>query len=107
MGAIAGECGISSRHIGAIDIRKQFSVVEVAEELAEDVLAVFSRGVFICGVRVSAQPDEGGAEGHFPRKAGKFGPRRPRSGFYAKKTRGSAAGRREEEPSAGRDRPRS
>ncbi len=107
VGAIAGECGISSRHIGAIDIRKQFSVVEVAEELAEDVLAVFSRGVFICGVRVSAQPDEGGAEGHFPRKAGKFGPRRPRSGFYAKKTRGSAAGRREEEPSAGRDRPRS
>ena len=95
VGAITGECGISSRHIGAIGIRKQFSVVEVAEDLAEDVLAVFNRGVFICGMRVTAQVDDGGAESPYPRKARSFGARRPHSGAYAKKPRGSTTSRRE------------
>lgn len=57
---LAGESGISSRDIGAIGIRQQYSVVEVAEEVAEHVLAVLNHGVFICGTRVSAAVDDSG-----------------------------------------------
>ena len=59
VGAITGECGISSRNIGAISIQQAFSVVEIAEELAESVLTVLNRGVFIGGVKITAKPDTG------------------------------------------------
>lgn len=88
VGAITNECGISSRDIGAISIRKQFSVVEVAAELADDVLAALNRGVFICGTRISAKPDTGTAASPYPRKAFGPGARRRQPGAYGAKTRG-------------------
>lgn len=57
VGAITGESGIPGRSIGSIDIKKNFSVVEVASELAEHVLAVLNKGVFISGVKVTAKED--------------------------------------------------
>ena len=38
VGAIAGEAGISGREVGSIDIADRFSIVEVPEELAEQVI---------------------------------------------------------------------
>ncbi len=95
VGALAGESGISSRDIGAIGIRQQYSVVEVAEEVAEHVLAVLNHGVFICGTRVSAAVDDGGTGTTHPRKPLNFGPRRQRPGKYGKKPRGAARERGE------------
>lgn len=87
VGAITNECGISSRDIGAIGIRKQFSVVEVTAELADEVLAALNRGVFICGTRISAKPDNSPAAGAYPRKSFGPGARRRQPGAYAKKAR--------------------
>jgi ATP-dependent RNA helicase DeaD len=39
VGAIANEAGISSRELGAIEIADRFSLVEVPEELAQNVIA--------------------------------------------------------------------
>lgn len=88
MGAIANECGVSSRDIGAISIRKQFSVVEVAAELADQVLAALNKGVFICGTRISAKADNSAAGTPYPRKTFGPGARRRQPGAYGKKPRG-------------------
>lgn len=90
VGAITGESGISSRDIGAIGIRQQYSVVDVAEEVAGHVLAVLNRGVFICGTRVTAVVDDSGTGAAHPRKPLNFGPRRQRPVKYGKKPRGAA-----------------
>src|SRR5690606_2019980 len=39
VGAITGEAGISGQEIGAIDIADRFSIVEVAENVAGEVVA--------------------------------------------------------------------
>lgn len=88
VGAIANECGVSSRDIGAISIRKQFSVVEVAAELADQVLAALNKGVFICGTRISAKADNSAAGTPYPRKTFGPGARRRQPGAYGKKPRG-------------------
>jgi ATP-dependent RNA helicase DeaD len=38
VGAITGEAGITGRQIGAIEIADRFSIVEVAEEVAAEVI---------------------------------------------------------------------
>ena len=61
VGAIAGECGISSRQIGAIDIQKTCTIVEVSTEMAAEVAEVLNGGVFIAGTRITAALDTGSA----------------------------------------------
>ena len=61
VGAIAGECGIPGRCIGAIDIRNDSCVVDIAGNLADDVLAVLNTRVFISGTRVEAKKSDGTA----------------------------------------------
>ena len=56
VGAIAGEAGITSRSIGAIDIKEGFSLVEVQEALADDVIEAL-RGTKIRGLKVVVRKD--------------------------------------------------
>ena len=89
VGAITGECGIAGRSIGAISIQKHFSLVEVQSDLADDVLAVLNRGVFIAGTRIAAKQDAGGG-GSYQRKSfgpGARAPRGPRPGYPARNPR--------------------
>lgn len=79
VGAITGESGISSRNIGAIGIQTRFSVVEVAADLAEDVLTVLNSGVFINGIKVAAKMDGGRSGDLSPRKSFPPRPRRRHS----------------------------
>ncbi|MCL2394096.1 MAG: DbpA RNA binding domain-containing protein, partial [Acidimicrobiaceae bacterium] len=52
VGAIAGESGLAGREIGAIDIAPRFSLVDVPESAADDVIAAL-RGSTIKGKRVT------------------------------------------------------
>ena len=94
VGAITGECGIAGRSIGAISIQKHFSLVEVQSDLADDVLAVLNRGVFIAGTRIAAKQDAGGG-GSYQRKSfgpGARAPRGPRPGYPARNQRDGGNG---------------
>ena len=88
VGAITGETGISSRHIGAISIQKGFCLVEISSDMAEDVMSVLNRGVFIAGTRVAAKMDSGRPGTPRPRKPGAPGARRQPPARYGKKPRG-------------------
>jgi ATP-dependent RNA helicase DeaD len=54
VGAITGEVGIQSRLIGAIEINDGFSLVEVPEEIADDVIDAL-RATKLRGVRVTVR----------------------------------------------------
>jgi ATP-dependent RNA helicase DeaD len=54
VGAITGEAGIAGRAIGAIEIADRFSLVEVAAELAEEVIAAM-RSAKIKGRKVKVR----------------------------------------------------
>ncbi|MDL2279594.1 DbpA RNA binding domain-containing protein, partial [Desulfovibrio sp. OttesenSCG-928-G11] len=54
VGAIAGECGIPGRSIGAIEIHERFSFVDIPEELVEDVLRIMN-GCQVRGFRVAME----------------------------------------------------
>ena len=56
VGAIAGEAGISGRDVGAIDIADRFSIVEVPDEVAGDVLSALREST-IKGKRVTVRRD--------------------------------------------------
>ncbi len=56
VGAIANEAGIDSRDIGAIEIADKFSLVEVPDDAAEEVIRAL-RGTTIRGKRVMARRD--------------------------------------------------
>jgi ATP-dependent RNA helicase DeaD len=56
VGAITGETGISGREVGAIEIGDRHSIVEVAEEVADDVVAAL-RATKIKGKRVPVRPE--------------------------------------------------
>jgi ATP-dependent RNA helicase DeaD len=56
VGAIANEAGINSREIGAIDIADRFSLVEVPESVAEQVIDAL-RSTTIKGKRVQVRRD--------------------------------------------------
>ena len=51
--------------------------MEVQSDLADDVLAVLNRGVFIAGTRIAAKQDAGGG-GSYQRKSFGPGARAPR-----------------------------
>lgn len=113
VGAITGESGISSRHIGAISIQQSFCLVEIAEDLAEGVLDVLNSGVFMAGMKITAKVDtgrtmpvrprtaRGSRPGSFPGQRGQRGqrdPGEPHDGGYAypgKKKRSERGGRGE------------
>jgi ATP-dependent RNA helicase DeaD len=58
VGAITGEAGIGGREIGAIDITDRFSIVEVSEGVADQVMDAL-RNAYIKGNKVTVRPDRG------------------------------------------------
>jgi ATP-dependent RNA helicase DeaD len=60
VGAIANEAGIDSRDIGAIEITDRFSLVEVPDDAADDIIRALG-GTTIRGKRVAARRDRAGA----------------------------------------------
>ena len=54
VGAITGEVGIESRSIGAIEINDGFSLVEVPEALADDVIDAL-RATKLRGLKVTVR----------------------------------------------------
>ena len=56
VGAIANEAGIDSRAIGAIEITDRFSLVEVPDDAADEVIRAL-RGTTIRGKKVLARRD--------------------------------------------------
>ena len=54
VGAIAGESGLESRSIGAIEINDSFSLVEVPGDRAEDVIAAL-RATKLRGLKVTVR----------------------------------------------------
>jgi ATP-dependent RNA helicase DeaD len=56
VGAIANEAGVDSRAIGAIEIADRFSLVEVPDDAADDIIEAL-RGTTIRGKRVLARRD--------------------------------------------------
>jgi ATP-dependent RNA helicase DeaD len=59
VGAIANEAGVRGRDIGAIQVADKFSIVEVPEEQADDIIAAL-RGSTIKGKKVPIRHDHGG-----------------------------------------------
>jgi ATP-dependent RNA helicase DeaD len=60
VGAIAGESGLSGRDIGGIEIADRFSLVEVPEAAADEVIAAL-RNSTIKGKKATVRRDRGGA----------------------------------------------
>ena len=54
VGAITGEAGIESRSIGAIEISDGFSLVEVPETMADDVIEAL-RATKLRGLKVTVR----------------------------------------------------
>jgi ATP-dependent RNA helicase DeaD len=57
VGAIANEAGVSAREIGAIEIEERFSLVEISDTIAEDVVRAL-RGTSLRGQRVTVRKDQ-------------------------------------------------
>jgi ATP-dependent RNA helicase DeaD len=60
VGAIAGESGLQGRQVGAIEITDRFSLVEVPEAAADDVVRAL-RGATLKGRRPTVRRDRGPA----------------------------------------------
>ena len=58
VGAITGEAGIASRDLGAIEIADRFSLIDVPESRAEEIMAAL-RATTLRGKRVTVRPDRG------------------------------------------------
>jgi ATP-dependent RNA helicase DeaD len=54
VGAITGEAGVESRSIGAIEISENFSLIEVPDALADDIIAAL-RGAKLRGAKVAVR----------------------------------------------------
>src|SRR5918993_1940010 len=61
VGAITGELGIQSRSIGAIEINEAFSLVEVPESMADDVIDAL-RATKLRGLKVNVRRDRSAAD---------------------------------------------
>jgi len=59
VGAIAGESGVPSSAIGAIRIAENFSVVEVPDELADEIIEAVGAGT-LRGKKVKVRRDREG-----------------------------------------------
>ena len=62
VGAIANEAGVNARSIGSIEIADRFSIVEVPDEVADDVIGAL-RSTTIRGKRVMVRRDRAGSDG--------------------------------------------
>jgi ATP-dependent RNA helicase DeaD len=60
VGAITGEAGITSRSVGAIEIGENFSLVEVSEDVADQVLTAM-KGASLRGKKVTVRLDRDSA----------------------------------------------
>ena len=58
VGAITGEAGVPSRALGAIEISDRFSLVDVPDELADDIIKALS-GASLRGKKVTVRRDRG------------------------------------------------
>src|SRR4051794_13033609 len=58
VGAITGEAGIASRHLGAIEIADRFSLIDVPESRAEEIMAAL-RATTLRGKKVTVRRDRG------------------------------------------------
>jgi len=67
VGAIANEAGIPSKLIGSIDIADRFSLVEVDENVAQDVIYAL-RDAFIKGRQCVVRYDREGSPKSYPSK---------------------------------------
>lgn len=72
LGAIAGEAGVEGSQVGKIEIRETFSLVEVASQVADQVIRGLN-GTTIRGRSVRADYDRGGPKGRGGRKPGRGG----------------------------------
>ena len=68
VGAITGEAGIAGREVGAIEIADRFSLVEVADAVAEDVIGAL-RSAKIKGRKVKVRRE--GENGDEPNASGR------------------------------------
>ena len=68
VGAITGEAGIAGREVGAIEIADRFSLVEVADDVAEDVIGAL-RSAKIKGRKVKVRRE--GENGDEPNASGR------------------------------------
>jgi ATP-dependent RNA helicase DeaD len=59
VGAIAGEAGIASRELGAIEIADRFALIEVPEERADDIVAAMKKAA-LRGQKVQVRRDREG-----------------------------------------------
>jgi ATP-dependent RNA helicase DeaD len=98
VGAIANEAGIAGREIGAIEISDRYSLVDVAGEIAVDVVAAL-RGSTIKGRKVAIRLETDPADGHGG--GGQAGRPERRAGKPAGKG-GRATGGGRTQPGAGR-----
>jgi ATP-dependent RNA helicase DeaD len=74
VGAIANEAGVAGALIGAIQIADRFSIVEVPEEVASQVIKALGK-TKIRGRKVQVRPDAGDTRQRKP--AGHKPPKRP------------------------------
>ena len=58
VGAITGEAGLTSRSVGAIEIADNFSLVDVPESLADNIIAAL-KATTIRGKKVPVRRDRG------------------------------------------------
>jgi len=56
VGAITGEAGVTSKSVGAIEIADNFSIVEVSEDVADDVINAMKRAM-LRGKKVTVRRD--------------------------------------------------
>jgi ATP-dependent RNA helicase DeaD len=56
VGAITGEAGITSKSLGAIQIAENFSLIEVPEQIADDVVKAM-KGASLRGQKVTIRRD--------------------------------------------------
>ena len=58
VGAITGEAGLTARSVGAIEIADNFSLVDVPESLADNIIAAL-KATTIRGKKVPVRRDRG------------------------------------------------
>ncbi len=62
VGAIANEAGVESQHIGAIDIRENFSLVDLPEGMPDEIFRHL-KNVHVCNQKLNIAVDTGGKGG--------------------------------------------
>ena len=62
VGAIANEAGVESQHIGAIDIRESFSLVDLPEGMPDEIFRHL-KNVHVCNQKLNIAVDTGGKGG--------------------------------------------